>query len=225
MTRFQMTDATAAAPPAAAPVWEACGQCGSPLDEQQRYCVTCGTRRANADDPATRYFAAAAAARRAPAAAATPRLAGGGLRAGGALPAVLLALLPLTAGVGVLVGRGSSSDDDLLIQALRAQKAPVVNVTASGAAGDATAPGRSAKTAAGGKAAGKKRASAPARRTSDGATVLATGPAGDARKLEGAKTTKEQLKESAKAVEQINKSKGKAYVESQRNLPDQIVIP
>ena len=48
---------------------------------------------------------------------------------------------------------------------------------------------------------------------------------GTARKLEGAKPTRAQLDESRRALNKIVNSKGQAYVDSQRNLPDQIIIP
>jgi hypothetical protein len=44
-----------------------------------------------------------------------------------------VALLPLAAGVGVLVGRNSAGNEDL-VAALRAQKAPVVRIGGAGAA-------------------------------------------------------------------------------------------
>lgn len=216
-----------AAAPADATV-AACHHCGAPLDAAQRYCVDCGTHRLHADDPAVRYLASAARRSRVaatpPVAAARPFGTGGGL-----VPALLVALLPVAAGVGILVGRGGSGEEDAIIRALQAQKAPIVRITAGGAGTGAGAPAASA-TGRASKAAKTKarRAAAKTRdlgRTSDGAKILATGPAGSARRLEGAKVTAKQRAESKAAIEQINKAKGKAYVESQRNLPDQIVVP
>ncbi|MDO9355247.1 MAG: hypothetical protein Q7T55_16230, partial [Solirubrobacteraceae bacterium] len=57
------------------------------------------------------------------------------------------------------------------------------------------------------------------------APILSSGPAGDARKLEDNKPTAKDVAESKKAVEQINARKGKAYIDTQRDLPDTIVIP
>jgi hypothetical protein len=200
----------------AEPAWDACERCAAPLDESQRYCVSCGTRRTQADDPATRYFAEAARRARSTSvpAAVAPR------SAHGITVAVLLALLPLAAGVGVLVGRGGSGGEERILEALKAQKAPIIQIV--GGAGTAAADPAAATAA---KSAAKKAKKTGGRTTADGAKVLATGPAGDARQLEGAQPTAKQLSDSADAVKRINSSKGKAYVETQRNLPDQIVIP
>src|SRR6185312_7026325 len=85
----------AAAPPA--PSWELCDHCQAPLAERQRYCVVCGARRPQADDPAARWFIESA--RRARAVAASPPAAttsagdaGSRLRFG-----LVFALLPLVA--------------------------------------------------------------------------------------------------------------------------------
>src|SRR3954468_19974144 len=48
-------------PPANAKAeYASCEECGAPLDEKQRYCVSCGARRRDAGGPASRYFATAA---------------------------------------------------------------------------------------------------------------------------------------------------------------------
>ena len=46
--------------------YEPCQECGAPLDQQQRYCVNCGARRANGANPASRYFAEASRRARRP---------------------------------------------------------------------------------------------------------------------------------------------------------------
>jgi hypothetical protein len=194
--------------------FSACEHCNAPMEDSQRYCVTCGARRAQADDPAIRYLAGASRAARAPL---VPPAASSSLTP---TVAVLLALLPLAAGIGVLVGRGQGSGDEAIIAALKAQKPPVVNVT--GASGGTAATASPAGAAAARTANGKTKAKAS---TKDGAKILAHGPAGDARQLEGQKVTKQQLQDSAAAVKKINSAKGKTYVDSQRDLPDQIVIP
>jgi hypothetical protein len=204
-------------PPAAAasagpPGWEACDHCQAPLDERQRYCVACGARRAQADDPAARYFVTAS--RRARSAEQAP--------AGKPQPpqsnvktALLLALLPVVAAIGIFVGRGGDDGNDMLLEALKAQKAPVVNVGAGGVgAAEAADDG-------GGK---KKNGSADAADAADG-EVIGRGAYGTARKLTDAKATPEQLAESKDALKKIVESKGKEYVEQQRGLPDQIIIP
>ncbi|HEX5923126.1 MAG TPA: hypothetical protein VFY45_04800, partial [Baekduia sp.] len=140
------------------------------------------------------------------------------------LGTIALALIPLAAALGVLAGRSQAPSDALIVDALKAQRAPVVNVT--GAVGGAATPtATDATTTSSKKSAAKDKKNSGGKRTSDGARVLATGPAGSARQLEGSKVTSKQLTESKDAVKHINESKGEEYVESQRNLPDQIVIP
>jgi hypothetical protein len=195
--------------------WEACDHCQAPLDEGQRYCVSCGARRAQVDDPAGRYFVAAsrqARASSAPAPAAQQSRAGG---PAGWRTAVLLALLPVVAAIGIVVGRGGDDGNELLLEALKAQKAPVVNVGSGGVGATEAA------DAGGGK---DKDDSGGGGDAADG-EVIGRGAYGTARKLTGAKATPEQLDESKKAIEKIVNSKGKEYVEQQRGLPDQIIIP
>lgn len=195
---------------APAPVTEGfvpCDTCGAPLDARQRYCVECGNHRPDGEDPVARYLAEARRARNAPPPQEAPaRVVGGGRLA------LAVALVPLAAAVGVLVGRGDGSDQQVL-DALKVQKAPVVNVV-GGAGGTAAADATTAK-----------KTTTKAVKTSGGGKVLARTSYGTARQLEGSKPTASQIQESKKALKTIQNSKGKAYVESQRNLPDQIVVP
>lgn len=203
----------AAASPA--PGWEQCDHCQSPLAERQRYCVVCGARRAHADDPAARYFvesarrARAAAAAPPPAAAAAPGDAAGRLRF-----ALVFALLPLVAALGIVVGRGSGSDSQL-VDALRAQKAPVVNVIGGGSGGAADTSGASSGS----------RSAKVGRSEAVNGDVIAKTRYGSARRLTGATVTPQEVQQSRQALQHIVDSKGRAYVDQQRNLPDQIVVP
>ncbi len=197
--------------------WEPCDHCQAPLAEHQRYCVVCGARRAQADDPVARYFVTAARRARASeaapeeASAAAARSAASNLRA-----AIVLALLPVAAAAGVMVGRDSGGSNQQLVDALRAQKAPVVNVVGGGAGTTDTSGSGSGSD--GGKVVDKNPNDA-------NGTVIAHGAYGTARQLTGAKPNAAQLEESKKALQHIVDSKGKEYVEQQRNLPDQIIIP
>lgn len=210
-------------PFAATSAWDVCDQCQAPLEPRQRYCVACGSRRLHGDDPAARYLAEATRRAR----VGTPVATAPAPRRPTSLSTLALALIPLAAALGVLAGRSQAPSDELIVNALKAQRAPVVNVTgAVGGGTAATAADDDATTSASSKKAGaKSKKNAGGKRTSDGARVLASGPTGDARQLEGSKVTNKQLSESKQAVKNINESKGKEYVESQRNLPDQIVIP
>lgn len=205
-------------PPPAAPTasesrWDTCDHCQAPLDERQRYCVSCGARRAQVDDPTARYFVTASRRARSaatPAASQRPADPKSSIKT-----AVLLALLPVVAAIGIFVGRGGDDGNELLLEALKAQKAPVVNVGAGGGGTAAADDGGSGKS---------KQAGDGGSDAADG-EVIGRGAYGTARKLTGAKATPEQLDESKKALDRIVNSKGKEYVEQQRGLPDQIIIP
>jgi hypothetical protein len=218
----QIAPTPGGAPSAATSTWEVCDQCQSPLEPRQRYCVVCGSRRPHGDDPAARYLAEATRRAR----TGTPVATAAAPRRGASLGTIALALIPLAAALGVLAGRSQAPSDELIVNALKAQRAPVVNVTgAVGGAATPTAADGETTTASAKKSGAKDKKNSGGKRTSDGSRVLASGPAGDARQLEGSKVTSKQLGESKDAVKRINESKGKEYVESQRNLPDQIVIP
>lgn len=88
------------------PEYAHCEECGSPLDEKQRYCVSCGSRRRDSGGPAVQYFASAG--RR------TRRPPGRGSGSSGARAAAVLffVLLPIAVAIGVLVGKGNGANDD-----------------------------------------------------------------------------------------------------------------
>jgi len=210
------TDPTPPPTAAHATSWELCDHCQAPLAERQRYCVVCGARRAHADDPAARYFVESA--RRARAAEAAPAAGAGAGRAGDGSAsrtrfALVFALLPLVAALGIVVGRGSGNDE-ALVDALKAQKAPIVNVMGGGASS-------ASDTSSGDAGSGSKGdRSDPAK-----GDVIARTRYGSARSLTDSRVTPQQLEESRKALDHIVNSKGRAYVEQQRDLPDQIIIP
>jgi len=205
----------AAASASTAPGWEQCDHCQSPLAERQRYCVVCGARRAHADDPAARYFVESARRARAAAAAPPPAAAADAGGAAGRLRfALVVALLPLVAALGIVVGRGSGSDSQL-VDALRAQKAPVVNVIGGGGSGAADTSGSSTAS----------RSARVGRSDAVNGDVIARTRYGSARRLTGSTVTPQEIQQSRQALQHIVDSKGRAYVDQQRNLPDQIVVP
>jgi len=122
--------------------YEPCAQCGAPLDEAQRYCVFCGASRHHAADPVARYLAVA---RQRPASAAPPATVVAASPRSDRWLVLALVLLPLAAAAGVLVGRNGASNGDL-VAALRAQKAPVVQIGGA-ASGTTAAAGGGAGTA------------------------------------------------------------------------------
>lgn len=218
------TGAPAATAPAQSP-WELCDKCQAPVDDQQRYCVVCGTHQRRPNDPVARYFAAAR--RPKTGAVATP---GSQKRTvPTSVAAALIALLPIAAGVGILVGRGSADSSDAVIEALKAAR--VTQAAAVGAAAGTVAADDAATATAADDAgtADDKATDGPKvdgiETSTEQAPILATGPTGSARKLEGTKPTAKDIAESKKAVEQINARKGKEYIDQQRDLPDSIVIP
>ena len=139
--------AAAAVPAAAAPragEFGACDQCGAPVDDRQRYCVSCGARRRHVYDPAARYMATATGRSRSAARAGHGPATARRRIAPGLGTALVLVAIPLAVGLGVLVGRSGNGDDKLLA-ALRAQK-PLVVTTGGGAAASAPAAAAAAST-------------------------------------------------------------------------------
>jgi hypothetical protein len=97
--------------------YEPCEVCGAPLDDGQRYCVNCATRRREAGNPTGRYFASAARRTRR---AASPGSIQAVSPSGGRAAAVLfLLLLPIAVAIGVLVGQGGGNNDGQLLAALK----------------------------------------------------------------------------------------------------------
>lgn len=86
--------------------YASCEECGAPLDEKQRYCVSCGARRRDKGGPAVQYLAKAG--RR------TRRGVQQGTGSSGARAAAVLffVILPIAVAVGVLVGQGNGGSND-----------------------------------------------------------------------------------------------------------------
>ena len=119
--------------------YQPCDSCGSPLDDHQRYCVVCGERRKHADDPAARFLSAATRRRRTSAAKSAPAAAGRRRGTASLATAAMIAVIPVTLGAGVLIGRSSAGGDGKLIAALHAQKAPVIEYSGSAPAASGSA--------------------------------------------------------------------------------------
>ena len=190
----------------------ACEDCGATVDEQQRYCVHCGARRPDVEEPALTWMATRKA--RVATAVATGRDAPP--RNPLALPAVVLLLLPVVAAAGVLAGRsgGDGGTDPRLLQALKSQKAPIVRVggLAAGTAAATTTKAKVAKSKTG-------------KRDASGGKVVAKTKYGVAHQITGFKPTTAKVNSDRKLVQKINKSIGKNYLQAQKNLPDTIVVP
>jgi hypothetical protein len=210
-----------------------CDQCGAAVDHLQRYCVVCGAHLKRANDPAARYFSRAtgraktqrAGGRTQPAARSGGRWRGLGI-------ALVLALIPVAAAIGVTAGRSSNNGDAKLIQAL-ARRQPSVTVNGGPTAGAAT-------TAAGGASTGnssrhkvahvkvtsaKATTAAKPKSSSGGASGTSTTSNGSVHRITGSKPTKSEEQQGAEATQKVQKSTGKNYVNSQQSLPSQVVVP
>ena len=113
---------------------DACTTCGSALSPDQRYCLSCGTRRSGANLHFQQILAAEAAAQAPAASPAQAADGAGGATTRSSMPALAsIACLLLALGVGVLIGKsGSGSASAGTTQAVTA--APLATDAAAGAA-------------------------------------------------------------------------------------------
>jgi hypothetical protein len=219
-------EAQSSGAPPATEAYEQCDECGAPVDKEQRYCVSCGAHRRHVDDPAARYLSQATARSRSSRAAAvaqrTPRSGG---RARGLGTALILALIPVVAAVGVIAGRSSNNSDAQLIQALAKHQAPTVTTTVAsstaGSAGTTTSTARhtTAKSAKSGRS---KKHAATTRNT---AKASSTTQFGSVSQIAGSKPTAAQKQQGAQDTQKVQKSKGQSYVDGQSSLPGTVVVP
>lgn len=193
-------------PPTLGPPGEPCPTCGAVLAADQRYCLNCGTRRAESrvPFPAALTGGGAAVPAHAAVAPAAPAAASPAARPAGkrswadrdlVLPVAGTALLAIA--VGILIGRSGASDTITT-------KAPIVNVAPSAAAAApaaaAAATDTTADTSAGsGSGSGSKKTKA----------------AKDSAKSSTANVSKNTLSDNAKAS-------GKDYVNKSKKLPTTI---
>jgi hypothetical protein len=126
--------------------------------------------------------------------------------------ALVLALIPVVAAVGVAIGRSGSGDDKLLA-ALKAQKPQVINT------------GGSASGTAGGALHASKVKDTSNLNPAGAGKVLSTTSYGTAHQITGFKATPSQLAQGKQIVQHIQQTQGKDYVAAQRGLPDQISVP
>jgi hypothetical protein len=217
------------APTVTAPaVYQQCDDCGSAVDADQRYCVVCGAHRRHVNDPAARHLSQATArSRSVPATSPVRQATRAGGRARGLGTALVVAVILVVAALGVMVGRSSNNQDSTLIQALARRQAAVVTV-AAGAAGTGTAatavasrthstgPHRAKRTGSSGNSTASPR---------NAGKVISTTQYGSAQQITGFKPTTSAEQQGAQATKQVQKSTGKTYVNSQSNLPSQVVVP
>src|SRR3954452_23874945 len=89
-----------------------CEECGAPLDEKQRYCVSCGARRRDKGGPAVQYFAGAGKRGRRGTGRAT------GTSGSPASAVLFFVVLPIAVAIGVLVGKGNGNDNQDIANAI-----------------------------------------------------------------------------------------------------------
>lgn len=223
-----LTAPMAAVGAAPAPTYQQCDECAAPVDTDQRYCVSCGAHRRNVNDPAARYLSHATArsrTSRAVAAQKRPRQTGSGARGLGI--ALLLALIPAVAAVGVLVGRSSNNQDAKLIQALtRNQAARATSSTAATSTVTSAAASTSVTRHTGAhKTTSRKRSSGKVSSTKSRKAASSTTQFGSVSQIAGAKPTKAQEQQGAQDAQKVQKSTGKTYVNGQSSLPGTVVVP
>ena len=209
-------------PPAAAG-HQHCDDCAAPVAADQRYCVVCGAHRRNVEDPAARYLAQAVSRERTVVhQQSAPRPRRGRDRALGLGTALVLATIPVAAGLGVLAGRSSNNGDAALLRALSHQNSAdsallqgLSRQSSTPVAAASTETPSTSHTARKGNARHAKRAAASS----------STGSGSSTAALTSAKPSQSQVQQGAQVVQKIQKSAGKGYVNSQSGLPSTIVVP
>ena len=214
--------------PQPTPGYQQCDDCAAPVDIDQRYCVSCGAHRRNVNDPAARYLSHATArartARTAGAARRSPHAGGGRIRGLGL--ALLLALIPAVAALGVLVGRSSNNDDARLIQALtRNEAARAAAPAATATVSSSGSPASSTQTTGARGAKQHKRSSAKAASGRSRQAASSTTQFGSVSQIAGSTPSQAQRQQGAQDTQKVQKSTGKTYVNGQSSLPGSVVVP
>ena len=188
---------------------EPCEECGAPMDPQQRYCVNCAARRGNGANPSSRYFATMSKRARRPLVGPPPKQS----PTSRAAAVAFFALLPLAVGLGLVIGRSGSGDDnsDALLQALRERPAATAGPLATtGSAATAKKAKNDAKAAKGrGKGTDK---------------VVAHTENGDVHEVANFEASKQKEEEDTRIVAENPEQTGDDYIKAQQNLPDVIVV-
>jgi hypothetical protein len=218
--------------------FDRCEQCSAPVDRDQRYCVNCGTHRRHVPDPAAKYMSRVSAHTGPRAGGVAGAVAGGAVVKGapggglsrlwtsgvGLLGALAIALIPVAAAIGVIVGHSSSGSnsklDSKLIAALESQQGGTTQTVVSTTAGSASSSSSSTSTKTAAKKTGKQKVKTK--------TAASTGTSktsnGTATKVAGEKVTSKQQAQGSQEAQKIQKSTGKSYVQGSSNLPSQVVV-
>ncbi len=209
-----------------------CDECGAAVAPDQRYCVQCGAHRRTASDPAGRYFSEASAARtRVAAATAAGASAPRRKRRAqpGLLAALLIALVPVAAAIGVAIGRSSNSGDQALITALAKQRAQYV--TGAPSSGSTANTGHASnKTLQGGVSATSSKHHHAASKSSNNSSAPKPSSANNSSNQTGsghgakvgASVSASQAKQGQQEATTVSKKKGAGYVNEQNQLPNAV---
>jgi len=179
---------------------EPCASCGAPLAGDQRYCLECGARRAQARVPFRDILGSGAAPPPPPpAGVAAPAPESPPARSGLAFLVGLLCLLAAL-GVGVLIG--NSGDDKT---AATPPPAQVITVSGAAAAPAATTAATTSTPAASTSSSGASSSSAKSSKSSGSSTKRSKGSGADNQK-----------------VKDLNSSSGADYQKKSQKLPKQV---
>jgi hypothetical protein len=178
---------------------EPCASCGAPLAGDQRYCLECGARRAQARLPFREILATGGGPPAAPAAVAAPAQEGPPARSGLAFLAGLLCLLAAL-GVGVLIG---NSGDDKTAATTPAPQ--VITVGGAAAAPAATTPAATTSTPSSSSSGASGSSSAKAGKGSSSSAKSPKGSAADEKK-----------------VKDLDSSSGTDYQKKSQKLPKEV---
>jgi len=182
---------------------EACASCGAPLAADQRYCLECGTRRADARLPFRDILAGSAPPPAAPPPGAPAHGDQSPARAGLAFLGGLLCLL-VALGVGVLIGKAGNDSPKA------ATTPPPQVITVTGAAPTSTAPASSAGNSSSSGSGSSSSSSSSSGKSSSGRSSSGSGS--------GSSSSKSQNK----SVQDLNNSSGSDYQKKSDKLPKQV---
>jgi hypothetical protein len=200
--------------------YESCEQCGSAVDNNQRYCVVCGSRRKHVPDPALRYMASASARTRgATASTSRPARRNGSASLGTAL---VIAVIPVAVALGLVIGHSDDGANAKLLSALRNAHGENVYVQASGGSG-ASSGSKNGGSSSSGKS--NKHGKSSKSGNNSGQT-LSTTKYGSFNSVASLRApTQQQQQQGAQVVKRDQSDTNQSYVNQQKGLPNVISVP
>jgi hypothetical protein len=198
--------------------YESCEQCGSAVDNNQRYCVVCGSRRKHVQDPALRYMASASARTRgATASTSRPARRKGSASLGTAL---VIAVIPVAVALGLVIGHSDNGANAKLLSALRNAHGENVYVQAGGGSESSGSNGGSSSSGKSNKH-GKSSKSG-----NNSGQTLNTTKYGSFNSVASLKApTQQQQQQGAQVVKRDQSDTNQSYVNQQKGLPNVISVP